>query len=159
MEVINQSFKQAALELDESSDLIGATFKDYGVLELRDWEHICKHGWIEKSWLFSILFFAEGSPFYKTIGYLKRHIPLAIDTFSAPKVPPVALYFTGTTAPTGTRPNFADYSMIINSSIGSLTPTRIGKFKRRPVSHQLSRSSSWTSSSEKRVLAPEPRPH
>jgi Fic family protein len=109
MEVINQSFKQAALELDESSDLIGATFKDYGVLELRDWEHICKHGWIEKSWLFSILFFAEGSPFYKTIGYLKRHIPLAIDTFSAPKVPPVALYFTGTTAPTGTRPNFADY--------------------------------------------------
>jgi hypothetical protein len=109
MEVVNQSFKQASVELDQSSDLIGATFKDYGVLEIRDWEEICKYGGVDKSWLFSLLFFAEGSPFYKTIGYLKRHNPLAIDTFSPPKTPGVALYFTGSTAPVGSKPSFTEY--------------------------------------------------
>jgi Fic family protein len=111
MEGVDQAFKQAALELDKSSDLIGATLKDYGVLEFRDWENICKYGQIDKSWLFSILFFADGSPFYKTIAYLKRHTPLPkVDPFPPPKGPAVALYFTGShTTPEGLRPNFTDY--------------------------------------------------
>jgi len=111
MEGVNQAFQRAALELDESSDLIGATFRDYGVLEFRDWENICRYGQIDKSWLFSALFFADHSPFYKTIAYLKRHTPLPrVDTFPAPRDPAVALYFTGTpTAPEGLRPSFTNY--------------------------------------------------
>lgn len=109
MDVLSQAFKQAAKELDESSGIIGATFNDYGVLEFRDWEKICRYGQIDKSWLFSILFFAEGKPFYKTIAYLKRHHPIPlIDTFPSPR-DAVALYFTGTEAPEGPRPNFLSY--------------------------------------------------
>lgn len=110
MEATSQAFRQAAKELDESSDIIGATFYDYGVLDFRDWEKICKSGQIDKSWLFSILFFAEGRPFYKTIGYLRRHNPMPrIDTFP-PRRDAVALYFTGTEAPAGPRPNFVAYA-------------------------------------------------
>lgn len=109
MEGVSQAFSQAANELDASSAVIGATFRDYGVLDFRDWETICKLGQIEKSWLFSILFFAEGKPFYKAIAYLKRHQPLArVDTFSAPR-DAVALYFTGAEVPSGPRPNFLNY--------------------------------------------------
>jgi Fic family protein len=110
MEGINQAFKQAAKELDESSDLIGATLRDYGVLEFQEWENICKYGHIDKSWLFSVLFFADGAPFYKTIAYLKRHTPIPrVDTFPVPKGPVVALYFTGAAVPDGSRPNFTNY--------------------------------------------------
>lgn len=113
MERVNQAFNQAAQELDASSDLIGAKFRDYGVLEFRDWENICNWGHIGKSWLFSILFFADQRPFYKAIAYLKRHIPLPrVDTFPAPGLrdPAVALYFTGvSTVPEDARPNFTDY--------------------------------------------------
>jgi uncharacterized protein YukE len=111
MEGVNQAFKQAAQELDESSDLIGSTFRDYGVLEFSDWENICKRGQIEKSWLFSILFFADHSPFYKTIAYLRRHIPLPrVDLFPAQRGSAVGLYFTGvSTGPEGLRPDFMNY--------------------------------------------------
>jgi hypothetical protein len=112
MERVNQAFHQAAQELDASSDLIGATFRDYGVLEFRDWESICKWGQIGRSWLFSILFFADHSPFYKTIAYLKRHTPVPrVDFFEPPslKDPAVALYFTGVSLPEDSRPNFTNY--------------------------------------------------
>jgi fido (protein-threonine AMPylation protein) len=110
MEGVSQAFRQAASELDGSSDLIGATFKDYGVLEFRDWESILKFGRIEKSWLFSVLFFAEGKPFYKSIAYLKQHVPLPrVDTFQSPKGVNVALYFTGTEVPLGPKPDFFAY--------------------------------------------------
>ncbi len=109
MEGISQAFKQAARELDESSDVIGASFRDYGVVEFRDWETMCRLGQIDKSWLFSILFFAEGKPFYKTIVYFKRHMPLPrIDTFP-PLRDVVAVYVTGTEMPSGPRPNFLAY--------------------------------------------------
>ena len=109
IETLGQAFYQATIELDRSSEVIGATFYDYGVLEFRDWEAICRQGQIDKSWLFSILFFAEGRPFYKTISYLKRHHPLPrVDPFPPPR-DAVALYFTGTEAPAGPRPNFLSY--------------------------------------------------
>jgi Fic family protein len=112
MEGVDHAFSQAAQELDESSDLIGATFRDYGVLEFLDWEKICRFGQIEKSWLFSILFFADRSPFYKTIAFLRRHVPLPrVDTFPplGPNEPAVALYFTGVALPESARPNFMNY--------------------------------------------------
>lgn len=37
MEGIGQAFKQAASELDSSSEIIGATFWDYGVVDFQDW--------------------------------------------------------------------------------------------------------------------------
>lgn len=107
MEQINFAFQQAASELDASSEVIGATFRDFGILEYRDWEAICKQGAIDRSWLFSILFFAEGRPFYKTIAYLRRHVPLPkVDSFQPPR-DAVALYLTGG-EPSGPR-SFGDY--------------------------------------------------
>lgn len=109
MDDVSQAFGQAARELDDSSSIIGATFRDFGVLEFRDWESICQKGQIDRSWLFSLLFFAEGKPFYKTIAYLKRHVALPrVDTFAAAR-PTVGLYFTGTPAPDGPRPDFRSY--------------------------------------------------
>ena len=88
---------------------MGASFKDYGVIEFREWEQICRYGSINRSWLFSILFFAEGQPFYKVIAYLRRHNPLpAVDHFEPPR-DAVAIYFTGTEVPDGPKPNFQSY--------------------------------------------------
>jgi Fic family protein len=109
METLAQTFAGACRELDRASDVIGAAFKDYGVVEFREWERICKQGYISKSWLFSILFFAEGHPFYKTIAYVRRHKPIpAVDPFEPPR-DAVALYFTGTAIPDGPEPNFSRY--------------------------------------------------
>lgn len=109
MELLGNTFAQACRELDSASSVIGAAFKDYGVVDFREWEDICKRGYINRSWLFSILFFAEGHPFYKTIAYLRRHTPLpAVDWFEPPR-DAVSLYFTGTDVPEGQKPKFSDY--------------------------------------------------
>ena len=109
METLAQTFAAASRELDDASEVIGATFRDYGVIESRDWDRICRSGQITKSWLFSILFFAEGHPFYKTIAYVKRHVPSPkVDHFETPR-DAVALYFTGTGAPDGPQASFVQY--------------------------------------------------
>ena len=75
-------FRQASMELDGASDVIGTAIRDYSVIAFRDWENICQRGFADRTWLFSILCFADGQPFYKTIAYLKRHIPIqAADPF------------------------------------------------------------------------------
>lgn len=109
MENVALSFERAADELDASSQEIGATFKNFGMLEYSDWELLCKHGSAERTWLFSILFFAGGKPFYKSIAFMKRHVPLPrIDTFPPPR-DAVGLFLTGTTLPEGPRPDFHRY--------------------------------------------------
>ena len=109
MELLSNTFAEACKELDQASGVVGASFKDYGVIDFREWDQICRVGSINKSWLFSILFFAEGQPFYKTIGYLRRHIQLpATDHFPPPR-DAVALYFTGTEVPDGPKPDFYKY--------------------------------------------------
>ncbi len=109
MELLKSTFGQACRELDDASSVIGAVFKDYGVIEFREWENICRYGSINRSWLFSILFFAEGHPFYKTIAYLRRHTPIpSVDHFEPPH-DAVALYFTGLELPEGQKPRFGDY--------------------------------------------------
>ncbi|MBS0571378.1 MAG: Fic family protein [Proteobacteria bacterium] len=110
MELLSNTFEEACSELDRASNVVGATFRGFGVVEFRDWESICRYGSIDKSWLFSLIFFAEGHPFYKVIAYLRRHNPLpAVDDFSPPR-DAVALYFTGTDLPDGDRPNFYLFS-------------------------------------------------
>jgi Fic family protein len=109
VESISAAFEQAARELDASSEVIGAAFRQYAALDFRDWVSVCRRGASDRSWLFSLLFFADGRPFYKTIAYLKRHIPLPrVDPFAPPR-DAVAIFFTGTTAPEGSRPDFQDY--------------------------------------------------
>ena len=110
VEDIAAGFRQASRELDGASDVIGATFRDYSVIDVRDWEHICKRGYADRTWLFSILFFADGQPFYKTIAYLKRHMPIPdVDLFVGRR-DAVAIYFTGVTLPEAERPDFGHFS-------------------------------------------------
>lgn len=110
MELISRSMQEACKELDAVAGSVGANYRDYGVIDFREWENICRYGHIDRSWLFSILFFAEGKPLYKTIGYLKRHTSLpSVDHFNAPR-DAVALYFTGAEAKEQTKPNFANYA-------------------------------------------------
>lgn len=60
MELIASAFGLAAAELDEASDVVGTQFRDFGVIDYADWDTICKRGYLEQSWLFSIVFFADG---------------------------------------------------------------------------------------------------
>jgi len=110
MELLSNTFEEACHELDQASNVVGASFRGFGVVEFREWDEICKHGSIDKSWLFSLLFFAEGRPFYKTIAYLRRHSPQPSVDYFAPPRDAVALYFTGTDIPDGERPNFYSFT-------------------------------------------------
>ena len=108
MELISSAFGLAANELDQTSDVIGAEFRDFGVIDYPDWNTICTRGYIPQSWIFSVLFFAEGSPIYKSIAFLRRHRPLrSTDPFAPPK-DVVALYVTGSGP--NERPDFQHYS-------------------------------------------------
>ena len=107
-ERIAADFKQAAKELDTSSDVIGVTFKDFGAVAFHDWEEILKRGAAERTWLFSMLLFADLKPFYKSIAYVKRHQFLASDPF-APQKDLVGVYFTGTDLPETEKPDFYNY--------------------------------------------------
>lgn len=110
VEDIAAAFRQAARELDSSSEVIGATFRDYSVIEFRGWENLCQRGQADRTWLFSMLFFAEGRPFWKTIAYLKRHLPVpAADPFAPPR-DAVAVYFTGLAVPEVERADFVHFS-------------------------------------------------
>jgi Fic family protein len=109
LETLTNVFSQTCKELDSASSVIGAELKDYGALDFQEWETVCQKGHLDKSWLFSIVFFAEGKPFYKSIAYAKRHVPLtSIDVFPPPW-DAVGLYFTGTSIPDGLRPDFWNY--------------------------------------------------
>ena len=102
-------FRQASMELDGASDVIGAAVRDYSVIAFRDWENVCQRGFADRTWLFSILCFADGHPFYKTIAYLKRHIPIpAADPFVEMR-DAVAIYFTGVAVPEAGRPDFGHF--------------------------------------------------
>lgn len=110
MERLSQAFGQAARELDESSDVIGAEFRDFGVLEFSEWKRICERGYSERSWLFSMLFFAQGQPFYKSIAFLRRHhVRPEADLFQHER-DLVALYFVGGEARSYVREDFRDYA-------------------------------------------------
>jgi len=110
MEQVSKTFAYAAKELDESSDDIGAQVKEYGVIEYSGWNQICDFGYMDKTWLFSVLFFADRKPIYRSIAFLERHRNNpTIDTF-LPERDLVGLYLTGIAAYSTDRPNFRDYS-------------------------------------------------
>ena len=109
VEAVSAAFRQAALEIDASSTAIGATFRDYSVIDFREWDNVCRRGVGDRTWLFSVIFFIDGKPFYKSIAYLKRHVALPnVDTFS-PLQDKVAIYFTGVDLPETERAPFHHY--------------------------------------------------
>lgn len=55
-----------------------------------------------------MLFYAEGKPFYKTIAFLKRHVPRRDDPIAFPRES-VGIYFTGVSIPEVERADFANY--------------------------------------------------
>ncbi len=109
IEDVVAAFRQAASELDSASDVIGATFREYSIVEYRDWEQLCQKGVGERTWVFSILFFADKKPFYRSIAYLKRHYHDSSIETSAPQRDQVGVYFTGVDVPEEFRADFVHY--------------------------------------------------
>ena len=109
VERLSRSFRQAAAEIDASSPIIGATYRDFGAVDFESWQEICRSGHIEKSWVFSLLFFAEGQAFYKAIAYVRRHRRQLCD-FLPNMRDAVSIYFTGVDVQTDQRPDFAYYN-------------------------------------------------
>jgi hypothetical protein len=66
MEQLQKTFVVAAKELDETSDVLGAEVREFSAPEFTDWRKICELGYTERNWLFSIVFFADGKPIYKS---------------------------------------------------------------------------------------------
>ncbi len=109
IEDVVASFRQAASELDGASDVIGATLREYSIVDHRDWEQLCQKGAGERTWVFSLLFFADGKPFYRTIAYLKRHYHDNRLETSAPQRDQIGVYFTGIAVPEVSRADFMHY--------------------------------------------------
>jgi len=110
IEALAYAFGEAAAELDESSDQLGAELKQFSVPDFASWKQICQYGYIDLNWLFSIVFFADRKPFYKTIAVQQRHEPRAgIDPFVGER-DLVGIYITGIPAHSFERPNYRDYS-------------------------------------------------
>lgn len=109
IEDVVAAFRQAASELDGASDIIGATLREYSIVEYRDWEQLCVRGVGERTWVFSILFFADNKPFYRSIAYLKRHYHDQRLETSAPQRDQIGVYFTGVAVPEENRADFVKY--------------------------------------------------
>lgn len=110
MEQIRDAFCRASAELDDATDVIGATERWYEVLEFEDWKVLTSTGRRPGfTWLFSLLFFVDGEPMYKLIGFFSRHKADPLD-FSADLKEVVSLNFTGLPAKTQQRPDFQNFS-------------------------------------------------
>ncbi len=110
MESLSSAFAQAAAEVDESSDQLGAEIRQFGAPDFSEWKKICQYGAIGRSWLFSIVFFADGEPFYKTIAVPRRHTAHSASDPFANERDSVGLYFTGVPAHSFEQPDYTNYS-------------------------------------------------
>lgn len=110
MENIRDAFCQASAELDNSSDTIGAAERGYDVIDFEDFKTFVNTGRRSGfTWLFSFLFFLDGEPFYKMIGFVSRHRRDAAD-FSNDLKDLVTLQFTGLSARSEEKPDFGNFS-------------------------------------------------
>lgn len=105
---IEQAIHQAADEIDKASDVVGVSSRSYEIVDFEKWKRICQYGYADRTWLFSLLFFAGGQPFYKIIGFLRRHNPVPEDTFGETR-DLVSVYITGQDANDPTPPNFYNF--------------------------------------------------
>ena len=87
-------FESVASEIDQSTDLIGATLKRYSPLEFSRWLQVAEEGYFTRTWQFGLLFFAEGKPVWRCVFYARQHQWVAADPTEIPHGT-VALYLAG----------------------------------------------------------------
>ena len=109
IEDIVAAFRLAAKEVDASSDVIGVAFRDYSIVDFREWERLCERGTGDRTWIFSMLFFADGKPFYKGIAYLKRHQHQNVADTTPPQRDMIGVFLTGVPIPEDERADFSRY--------------------------------------------------
>jgi fido (protein-threonine AMPylation protein) len=102
-------FEVAAKEIDESSRVIGVSFRRYSALDFADWLQVSDEGRFSRTWQFGLLFFAEGEPVWKAIFFARRHQWVASDPV---EIPPgtVGLYVTGQPAAAAERPELLHWT-------------------------------------------------
>ncbi len=108
IQAIVRAFETAAKELDVASGVIGVGFRTYPIPEFEKWKRICQYGYATQTWVFSLLFFAEGQPIYRIIGFARRHQSRPMDTFVETS-DAVGVYITGQEPRSFDRPNFENY--------------------------------------------------
>jgi Fic family protein len=108
MQRVQDAFAIATREIDEGSDVVGVTLRSYDAIEFEKWKRIGDYGSAERTWAFSLLFFLDGSPFYKVIAFYRRHRSSPSDPYPAADNA-IALCITGHEAKSAERPNFLQY--------------------------------------------------
>jgi hypothetical protein len=108
MELVRESFLATALEIESSSEVIGVSQRTYDLIDFEKWRLIGDYGSADRTWVFSLLFFADGTPFYKVIAFFRRHRVDPSDPYSAADGV-VSLAITGQEAHSTDRPNFYTY--------------------------------------------------
>lgn len=109
MEGVQRAFAVAVRELDESSSVLGAEIREFGLPEFAEWRKTCEQGYTDRNWLFSIVFFADGKPFYKSIACLQRHQSRPPGDPIVGERDLVGLYFTGVPAHSSDKPEYRNY--------------------------------------------------
>lgn len=110
MEQIRDAFARAASELDESSDVIGVSYRWYDTIDFDDWKSLVTTGRRPAfTWSISLLFFMDGEPVYKVIGFFSRHRTKP-DDFTVDLREVISMQFTGIEARSEERPDFLRYS-------------------------------------------------
>ena len=83
MEIVRESFLATATEIENASQVIGVAQRSYDLIDFEKWRLIGDHGSADRTWAFSFLFFADGTPFYKVIAFFRRHRVDPSDPYSA----------------------------------------------------------------------------
>lgn len=110
MEQIRDAFSRAASELDHSSDVIGVSYRWYDTMEFDDWKILVTTGRRPAfTWSISLLFFIDGEPIYKIIGFFSRHRSKPTD-FIADLGEVVSMQFTGIEARSTDRLDYFNYA-------------------------------------------------
>lgn len=110
MEQIRDAFARAASEIDESSDVIGVAYRWYETVDFDDWKSLVTTGRRPAfTWSISLLFFIDGEPVYKVIGFFSRHRTKP-DDFTIDLREVVSMQFTGIEARSEDRPDFVNYN-------------------------------------------------
>lgn len=110
MDQIRDAFCRAAKELDESSDVIGVSFRWYDTIEFDDWKALVSSGRRPPfTWSVFLRFSMDGEQIYKLIGFFARHREAASD-FTSDLREIVSMQFTGIPARSEEKPDFINFS-------------------------------------------------
>lgn len=108
MELVRQSFLEIATEVERSSEVIGVSQRTYEMIDFDKWRQIGDYGSSDRTWAFSLLFFVDGHPFYKIIGFYRKHRADPMDPYYAADGA-VSLALAGQEAQSQDRLNFYSF--------------------------------------------------